>query len=478
MIQNHHHPEPNNTPIVIEFMRFIFIGILFLFVFPFQSFGQQDSLNARICQIIQNAEKPGNKVPIYYFPFYNDIQLIEVDYYTYSQHEYITRFVKPSKDPFWYSLHVGAEEKNGYILRNSKGKVLKTYGIDTPHGICLLPPDEAPIITHKEHLNSVMSQYDDQSFTWKDGNGYGYRFAVTAGRNRDRRNEMPQQAYHVFGILDTLGNVVIPAKHRTIEYFQGEYLAMLDVSNTYAIYDSTFNKTYDYNSDVVERIEYNRYVVYGENGGIMNRNGEFAMRYPFKSLRKSPFSTDFIYSIESHEPKFGIMSNDLMLKTEPVYRAIGSLPGGYAVFTARSNQFAIVNLSGKQITGFEFEPSRDLADSDGMFILLKPTDNGNKYGMIDTLGNTIIPFIYDKIHPCGNDLAIVDVNQKMGIADRTGNLVLPIEYDLIHPFVNGVLLVRKNGKFGALNEKFEVIEPLVHSNYRVLSNGEYEFHEK
>lgn len=477
MIQNHHHPEPNNTPIVIEFMRFIFRCILFLFVFPFQSFGQQDSLNARICQVIQHAEKPGNKVPIYYFPFYNDIQLIEVDYYTYSQHEYITRFVKPSKDPLWYSHHVNAEEKNGYILRNSKGKVLKTYGIDTPHGIYLLPPDEAPTITHKEHLNSRMSVYDDQSFTWKDGNGYGYRFAVTTIRKQ--RTEMPEQAYHIFGMLDTLGNVVIPPTHRMIEYIQGEYLVMLDITHTYAIYDSTFHKTVGYSGDDIEWIGHNRYAVYGEKGGIMNRNGEFMIKYPFKSLKKSHFSTDFIYStLEDRDTKFGVMSNDLSFKTKPIYKTVSAIPGGYAVLGAGSKKIALVNMSGQQITGFEFESSRDLTIFDGTFTLLKTTDAGNKYGMIDTLGNTIIPFIYDKIHPCGNDLATVELNKKVGIADRTGNLVLPIEYDLIHPFVNGVLLVRKDGKFGALNEKFEVIEPLVHSNYRVLSNGEYEFHEK
>jgi hypothetical protein len=467
MIQNHHHPEPNNTPIVNKCMRLILLSVLF----NFQSFGQQDSLNTVICQMIQHAKKPVNSPPIYYFPFYNGIQLIEVDYYTYLQRDYTKELVKTSENPFWYSKQVNAEEKNGYILRNSTGKVLKAYGIRNASGTYLLPPDEAPVITHKEHLNSQKNQ----SVTWKEGNGYGYRFAVTT--IRERRTEMPEQAYHIFGMLDTLGNVVIPPTHRTIEYFQGEYLAMLDISNTYAIYDSTFHKTVGYSSDNIERIGYNRYAVYGKNGGIMNRNGEFIMRYPFNSLRKSPFSTDFIYSIESHEPKFGILSEDLMFKTEPVYRRVGALQGGYAVFTARSNQFAIVNMSGQQITGFEFEYSRDLTILDGTFTLLKTTDAGNKYGMIDTLGNTIIPFIYDKIHPFNKDIVIVELNQKMGIADRRGNLVLPIEYELIHKPVNGVLLVRKNGKYGSLNEKFEVIEPLVHSNYRVLSNGKYEFHE-
>ncbi|WP_341901285.1 WG repeat-containing protein [Fluviicola taffensis] len=440
--------------------------LLICMLFSFQSFAQQDSLNARICKAIQHAKKPVNSPPIYYFPFYNDIQLIEVDYYTYSQREYITRFVKPSKDPLWYSKHVDGEQTNGYILRNSKGKVLKAYGINID-GIYLLPPDEAPIITHKEHLNSVMSLYDDQSFTWKDGNGYGYRFAVIT--SRERRTEMPEQAYHIFGMLDTLGNVVIPPAQRTIEYFQGEYLAMLDISNTYAIYDSTFNKTYGYCVDAIERIEYNRYVSYGENGGIMNRNGEFMISYPFKSLEKSRFSTDFIYStIEDRETKFGILSNDLTFKTNPIYRRVGALPTGYGVLTAGSNKLAILNMSGQQITRFEFEPSGDLENSDGTFILLKMSDEGNKYGMIDTLGNTIIPFRYDKIHPFSNDLAIVELNKKMGIVDRTGNVQGEMVYDQIIVIDKEKIQVKIDNRTGYIDRNGVVVDPLKHKGFESL----------
>ena len=283
-------------------MRLLLLCILF----GFQSFAQQDSLDAMICQAIQNAKKPVNSPPIYYFPFYNGVQLIEVDYYTYLQREDIIRFVKPSEGQ-WYSNYVNVEQKNGYVLRNSAGKVLKAYGILNPHSIYLLPPDEAPIIAHKEHLNSRMSLFDGQSFTWKDGSGYGYRFAVTTARQQ--RTEMPEKSYQIYGMLDTLGTLVIPATHKSIYYFQGEYLVQLDDNGwsrnvKYAIYDSTFNKTYGYNEDAIERIGYNRYVSYGEKGGIMNRNGEFLKSYPFKSLEQSHFSTDFIYSIlEGRETK-------------------------------------------------------------------------------------------------------------------------------------------------------------------------------
>jgi hypothetical protein len=108
LTQNHHSLEPNNIPIVNECMRLFLLCIII--ILNFQSFGQHDSLNAVICQAIQNVKKPQNSIPIYYFPFYNGIQLIEVDYFTYSQRDHVTRFVKPSKDSLWYSKHVHGEQ--------------------------------------------------------------------------------------------------------------------------------------------------------------------------------------------------------------------------------------------------------------------------------------------------------------------------------------------------------------------------------
>jgi len=447
--------------------------LLTCILFSFHSLAQNDSVDFVICQAIQNAEKPLNSPPIYYFPFYSDVQLIEVDYFTYLQRDDVSRFVQPSKG-LWYSKHENGERTNGYILRNSKGEVLKAYGILNPSSTYLLPPDEAPIMTHKEHLNSEKIVYKDQSFTWKDSNGYGYRFAVNTVR--ERRTEMPEKPYQIFGILDTLGAVVLPPTHRTIEYFQGEYLALLDgnswsTGGTYAIYDSTFTKTYGSSGDAIERIGYNRYVHYGEKGGVMNRDGKYVVKYPFKSLEESHYSTDFIYSIsEGHETKYGIMSNDLTLKTKPIYRSVMALPYGYVVMTAGSNKLAIVNMSGKQITGFDYEPSRALYNFDGTYVLLKTTDDGMKHGVIDTLGNTIVPFKYDKISRFSNDLAIVELNKKKGIVDRTGKVQGEIVYDQIILGDEEKIQVKIDDRTGYIDRNGVVVDPLKHKGFESLDS--------
>lgn len=450
-------------------MRLLYIYILF----SFQSFAQNDSLNLVFCQAIQNAEKPPNSPPIYYFPFYNDVQLIEVDYYTYLQCEDLSRFVQPSKG-LWYSKHVTSERTNGYILRNSKGEVLKAFGILNPYGTYLLPPDEMSVVTHKERLNSEKSLYKGQSFTWKDGNGFGYRYAVTT--IREQRTEMPEMAYNIYGMLDTLGTVVIQPIHSTIEYFQGEYFAIKDGSvmtneGQSAIFNSRFKKTYGYTNDVLERIDYNRYVNYGNKGGIMNHKGKFIEKYPFTSLKESYYSDDLIYSVKKdRETLYGVMSNDLNIKTKPIYRRVSELPYGYAVVTAGSNNLAIVNMSGKQITDFDYGLSRTPYNSDGTYILTKKTADGVKNGVIDTLGNTIIPFEYDKIHPYTNDLALVVLNGKMGIVDRNGEVQGEIIYDQITKLDEEKIQVQIDDRTGFINRNGETVEALKHKGFESLDS--------
>lgn len=51
-------------------------------------------------------------------------------------------------------------------------------------------------------------------------------------------------------------------------------------------------------------------------------------------------------------------------------------------------------------------------------------------GLIDTLGNLILPFDYQEILPLGDSL-LVQQNDKWGILDKQGNTALPIEYDIM-----------------------------------------------
>lgn len=54
-----------------------------------------------------------------------------------------------------------------------------------------------------------------------------------------------------------------------------------------------------------------------------------------------------------------------------------------------------------------------------------------KYGFIDTLGNTKIPFLFNGADNFFDNIAIVKVNDKYGAINVNGEYVIPLEYDML-----------------------------------------------
>ena len=54
-----------------------------------------------------------------------------------------------------------------------------------------------------------------------------------------------------------------------------------------------------------------------------------------------------------------------------------------------------------------------------------------RYGIIDTRGNEIVPFIYDFALPFAGGYAVVKLGGYYGIIDTSGNAIVPIEHQFI-----------------------------------------------
>lgn len=83
-------------------------------------------------------------------------------------------------------------------------------------------------------------------------------------------------------------------------------------------------------------------------------------------------------------------------------------------------------------------------------------NTNNKYGVIDSDGNVIIDFIYDKLITYKNNLYIAKMNDKYGIIDSKNKTVLNFEYDTLSCSGN-YIIVTKDYKLGVLNNKYKTI---------------------
>ena len=407
------------------------------------------------------------ELPIYYFPFYDGVQLIEIDYFSQS----LARGrhgdgIHPRGGSDYHDA-ISLDTPNGFILRSSTGRVIKTFGIHDMNAIKVLPPNDAATITHRERLNMPKLGDEFEDYTWKDANGYGYRFR---GTKKPDWQEYPWLNDYFVGIIDTLGNVMF----QEVDYFShvdGEYL--VSSKGKFAIYDSTFSMTMNYVSGTMSRAALNRYFHVTTTGetNIVDRFGKKVDDQDHLSIEPARHYGGYLYSMQTElGVRWGIMRSDLSYVTPALYIEIKVLPRGYAVSDSLTS-FALLNEDGVQITDFGFERDAFRYYEDGTYTMYKrhPTF---KEGMIDSLGNVIIPLMYDRVKEFRNGIAGVCLNNKWGIVNRKGEVLSELIYsEIIHVYPKHIQ-VRIDKKEGILGHNGEVIlEP----NYTSVSCFDNDF---
>jgi hypothetical protein len=111
--------------------------------------------------------------------------------------------------------------------------------------------------------------------------------------------------------------------------------------------------------------------------------------------------------------------------------------------------------------------------------LVKTNQGDFKMGLLDSLGNTIVPFEYDLIGTPGialDDHIEVKKGGKIGYYNLKGEMVLPVEYDWLVPEKeeNSVAIVKKDSVYGWLDKDFNFTPGfLTERSERKIKNLEY-----
>lgn len=110
--------------------------------------------------------------------------------------------------------------------------------------------------------------------------------------------------------------------------------------------------------------------------------------------------------------------------------------------------------------------------SQGLCIVQNNTSG--KFGIIDTQGNTVIPFEYDDVKPAFvEDLLGVCKNEKWGCIDRSGKMVIPLIYKGVTDCTFGwITAVDMKNKVGIVDKKNQVVLDFVWDNSKQISEKE------
>ena len=95
-------------------------------------------------------------------------------------------------------------------------------------------------------------------------------------------------------------------------------------------------------------------------------------------------------------------------------------------------------------------------------------DYPTHYGYIDKQGNEVLPVIYTDADDWFyrsmrfSDLIVVGIDQKYGCFDKKGKKILPLEYGSIGNYSSGLATIYKDGKMGCINKEGKIVIPIIY----------------
>jgi len=143
------------------------------------------------------------------------------------------------------------------------------------------------------------------------------------------------------------------------------------------------------------------------------------------------------------------------------------LQAWYLTDDAFLGEFAVI-YNGEFITDFIFDDGLRLSRVQWFSVLhfdgIAMSLNG-KWGIVDSYGNEIAPFVFDQINFFDNNRAIAVYNNRHGLIDRYGNTLVPFLFD--HIYHTGIgrtpyrIAAVYNGKHGIIDETGDIVIPFM-----------------
>ncbi len=244
------------------------------------------------------------------------------------------------------------------------------------------------------------------------------------------------------GMINSLGETVINLKYDGISNFNGG-LASVRLNNTGVV---------GYRADA--------------SYGFINKKGKEVIKVAYKS--PSMTNDEFTYKHISlcMDSTYFLVNKKGRRKSKYEYSSIGFVDR-FRWYTdikigsdnnycqgKRNNLFYALNKKAKEVNKMG---SQEMIFFNEELAMIH--DSNNCVGFINPKGKVVIPFIYDYYwyYHFLKGYSILKFDGKLGMIDSLGNIVIPFEYQKLQHFSNGYALGKKENKYVLLNVKNEVV---------------------
>jgi hypothetical protein len=305
------------------------------------------------------------------------------------------------------------------------------------------------------------------------------------------------------GIIDTTGQVVVPFEYTSIGGWGNWGRPFTDGLAVARIGDWSTGRAgvIDITGNIIIPFEFSGIsiqeggLIYARQGegstvraGILNRHGEVVV--PFEYGHIESFHEGL--AAVSIDGKVGFIdeSGELVIPLQHGSTGIrgvdprwwsrwshhGSFEDGFAVigrnlnagYRWEPNEYGLIDRMGNVVLPFEFDLIHSFSEGlavvgVGEVIYADDDEWGDlfhTYGVIDTSGNFVIPMgDFDYINSFSGGVATASRDGQVGLIDRDGNVILPFEYNWIGYFENGMASASKDGQHGLIDRDGNVLIP-------------------
>lgn len=336
--------------------------------------------------------------------------------------------------------------------------------------------------------------YNNELASVKKNNKYGFVnrsgkliIPIQFDNNSDFQNSglALVEKNHKFGFIDKADNEIIPLNYQDASDSTLDSIVVLNKNGKWAFFDS-FGKQkteFTYDEIVLTNID-----IKGESESTFWKNGLILVRkngkvaYLDKNLKEViPFGKyDFgerfnqnRIAIISKNGKYGIINEFGKEIIQPKYDTLEHPEEDYhesEIFEGKNkNYITLLDKRGNKIYDkikvYNFDFSRLKNKVQRVYII---QNLKNKYGVVDSQGKIIIPFIYDEIQDFnGTANTIVKLRGKFGLVSSDNKIVYPVVCESIMTWKDlDYYIITKNNKAGIIDK---ILKPVLNFNYQDLS---------
>ena len=273
-----------------------------------------------------------------------------------------------------------------------------------------------------------------------------------------------------YGIIDTLGKVILPLKYDFIEHpseysnksdlfavKKGKEIRILDKS-TKPVTDFEI-KDFEWDTHKDEE-SFQRYFLAIKNSGMVgtiSEKGEIIIPFEYQEIKA--FDGKKV-TFAKKNGKYGLIDyNGKVVLPFEFDDAYSQKFFKHYVFVT-NNKVGAFDENGNQIISFSYEDITPVFyDKNNRFIVKK---NG-LYGIIDVNENIIVPIKFDEISnwvEYGPEEHFITKDGKNGLISREGKIVIPTDYDEIWVDNSKLIKVKNKGRYGTVDWKNKIVHPI------------------